>query len=66
MHCKVLRVVLAMRLSFDLEFSRSRKFPGVVQPILSEDSFAGSPPRGRIVDEFCGVENLAQAAAVTA
>jgi hypothetical protein len=43
-----------------------RKFPGLVQPFVSEDSFAGSPPRGGIVDEFCGVENFAQTAALSA
>jgi hypothetical protein len=58
--------VLAVRLSFGLEFTRSGNFQAQSIQFLYEDSFAGSPPRGGIVDEFCGVENLAQTAAVSA
>jgi hypothetical protein len=58
-------IVLAARLGFGLEFSRSQK-PQVVQPIFVRGFIRGFSPARRIVDEFCGVENLAQAAAVSA
>ena len=44
-----------------------RKTPkGQSSQFLYEDSFAGSPPRGGIVDELCGVEDITQAATVSA
>jgi len=59
-------IVLAARLGFGLEFSRSQKTYRVVQPISVRGFIRGFSPARRIVDEFCGVENLAQAAAVSA
>jgi len=49
-------------LSFGLKFSRSQS----LRCSPADRFIRGSPPRGRIVDEFCSVENFAKAAQVSA
>jgi hypothetical protein len=64
---KRLVTALAAQLSFSLEFSHSGNSQLAIQPFFGQtDSFAGSPARGRIINEFRGMENFTDAAQVSA